>query len=286
MNCNLCANNCNINRTGRTGSCGVTDKIKIAKAGLFHFEEPVISGKNGSGTIFFCGCGLKCVFCQNYEVSRNIVGKEISAAQLAEQFKKLEDLNADNINLVNPTQYADKIIESINIYKPAIPIVYNTHSYESPQLIDTLADYVDIYLPDLKYMDEKVSLRYANCSNYFNIASKNILKMTQQKPLEYFSNGMLKKGVIIRHLILPLNVFDTLNILEWLSENVGKKALVSLMSQYTPFGKIDNYPELKRKITKGEYLRAKQKIQDLNLDGFIQELSSANAVYIPEWDFE
>lgn len=284
MNCNLCGKLCNIDRNLNTGFCGV-DKIKIAKTGLFYFEEPLISGKNGSGTIFFCGCSLKCPFCQNYEVSRNIVGKEITAKELAEQFKKLEDLNAHNINLVSPTQFADKIIESLNIYRPQIPIVYNTHSYENIETIKSLKDYVDVYLADLKYMEEKVSKRYCGCPDYFTIASHNILEMIKQKPLEYSKNGMLKKGVLVRHLILPINIADSLNILDWLNENTDKKALVSLMAQYTPFGDIKDFPELNRKITVNEYKRVKQKMLELNLDGFIQELSSADTVYIPEWNF-
>lgn len=284
MNCNLCAKKCDINRKIQPGFCGVSDKIKVAKVGLFFFEEPIISGTAGSGAIFFCGCSLKCPFCQNYEVSRNNVGKEIPAKELAEQYKKLEDLGAHNINLVSPTSFADKIMESLDIYRPKIPIVYNTHSYESPETIKALKNYIDIYLADLKYMDKKVSIRYCNLSDYFEIAFSNILEMIKQKPLKY-SNDMLEQGVIIRHLILPLNIPDTLNILERIGKDIGRSALISLMSQYTPFGDIKAFFELKRKITANEYQRVKKKMIELKLEGFIQELSSANTAYIPDWDF-
>ena len=285
-NCNLCQNKCNINRSKNLGRCGISSTVKIARSALHFFEEPPISGKSGSGTIFFCGCGLQCVYCQNYEVSRNLTGTNISAHDLANEYKKLEDLGAHNINLVNPTHYADNIIESLNIYKPKIPIVYNTHGYDSIDTIKKLSNFIDIYLPDLKYISQKTAARYSNCPGYFEATSVNILEMVKQKPLKFFKNGLLKSGVIVRHLILPMNISETVNILDWLSANIGTLALVSLMSQYTPFGKIENFPELKRKITKSEYNRAKDKMQSSNLTGFIQELSSANDAYIPQWDYK
>ncbi len=284
MLCSLCPNNCNIDRTLTQGRCGVDDKIKIAKFYLHPFEEPIISGINGSGTIFFCGCSLKCVFCQNYELSRNLRGKVITTEELSQIFKSLEDMGATNINLVSPTHYADKIIEALKIYRPKIPICYNSHGYESINTIKTLNDFVDIYLPDFKYFSPNRSKRYCGISNYYEKAYQAIKIMIESKP-RIIENGILKQGVIVRHLILPQNLDETRQILSNLRPIIGD-AYLSLMSQYTPFGNIEKLPELKRKITKREYEIALSIVEELGYnDVFTQDFSSQSTDYIPSWDF-
>ena len=285
--CNLCPNACNVDRQIRKGNCNSFSNVKIAKYYLHMFEEPCISGKNGSGTVFFCGCPLRCVFCQNYEVSRNTTGKEISIEELAEIFKTLEMQGAHNINLVNPTHYVDKIIDALKIYKPNIPIVYNTHGYEKIETLEKINDYIDIYLPDLKFFSPKISQRYTGKNNYFEYASAAIKYMMQAKPTVFDGDGMMKSGVIIRHLVLTLNTDDSIKIIDFLNENICNGAYFSLMAQYTPFGEIDDYPELKRKISKREYDKVLSHLfscENLN-NCFLQELSSAKEIFIPKWDF-
>ena len=282
--CSLCPLSCNAEREKAVGACGVGDKIKIAKYYLHPFEEPVISGVSGSGTIFFCGCSLKCCFCQNYELSRNLRGKEITSYELADIFKFLEDEGANNVNLVSPTQYSDKIIQALKIYKPKIPVCYNTHGYEKVELIDLLNDFVDIYLPDFKYVSPDRSLRYSGVANYFEYAFPAIEKMIKSKPCVIGDDGLLKQGVIVRHLILPQNLDETRKVLSALKSIIGD-AYLSLMSQYTPFGEL-KYHELKRKITLREYNAA---VSFARAEGFekvfLQNFSSQSTEFIPSWDY-
>ncbi len=283
--CNLCPNLCGVDRKINIGRCGAGDDIKIAKYYLHPFEEPIISGKNGSGTVFFTGCSLKCVFCQNYELSRNTRGKVVSPTELASIFKELELKGATNINLVTPTHYIDKIIDAFEIYKPSIPIVYNTHSYECLSSIEKISKYVDVFLPDLKFFSPFISKRYTGIENYFEIASEVVKFMMSLKPFK-LENGILKSGVIIRHLILPQCQQDSVKIIDWYAKNKQNGALISVMSQYTPFGDIKAFPELNRKITKKEYQTVIDALLKNNIDDcFIQEQSSADTSYIPSWDF-
>lgn len=273
-----------VNRICNKGLCGVNDNVRIAKYYLHHFEEPLISGTNGSGTVFFCGCSLKCVFCQNYELSRNQRGLDITIEELARIFKQLEKDGAHNINLVNPTHYSDKIIKALELYKPKIPIVYNTHGYEKIEILEKLNDYVDIYLPDIKFYSPDLSNRYTGKSNYFQIASKAIEFMAKSKPF-IVKDGLLKSGVIVRHLVLPLGVSDSKKILEWFV-NIKDKAHINLMSQYTPFGKIENFKELQRPVTKREYDSVIDYAISLGIDNlYYQKLKSADTKYIPQWDY-
>lgn len=284
--CNICPNQCNVSRSANhLGRCGAERDIKIAKYYLHPFEEPIISGSKGSGTIFFTGCPLKCVFCQNYELSRNVRGKTISPKELADIYKRLEDMGAHNINLVTPSHYTDKIIESFEIYKPLIPVVYNTHSYESLETLKTIDKYVDIYLPDLKFYNGEISKRYTGLFNYFEHASKSIEFMMNSKKT-VIDNGIMKSGVIVRHLVLPLSSNDSIDIINWFAKNKKNGAYISIMSQYTPFGKIENFPELNRKITKKEYTRVLNALYDSGIENyFLQELSSSDTKFIPTWDF-
>ena len=283
MLCTLCPNNCNVDRCERKGLCRVNDKIKIAKYYLHPYEEPCISGEKGSGTVFFCGCSLSCVFCQNYEVSRNLRGKEITVKELADIFKQLENMGASNINLVSPTHYTDKIIQAFEIYKPSIPVVYNTHGYEKVETLEKINPFIDIYLPDIKFFSPLLSKRYTNKENYFEVASKAIEYMTN-KPLA-FENGMMKSGVIVRHLLLPQGVNDSKKILDWFV-SIKDKAYINVMSQYTPFGEIDNYKELQRKVTKREYENVLDYAISLGIENmFYQKQESSDTVYIPKWDY-
>ena len=284
--CNICPNRCNADRVGgKTGVCGVTSDIKIAKYYLHPYEEPIISGTNGSGTIFFIGCALRCVFCQNYELSRVLRGKTISFQQLADVFKKLEDMGAHNINLVTASHYAEQIIDAFKIYKPKIPVVYNTHAYENIETLEKLCPYVDIWLPDLKFKSSFLSSRYTQKKDYFDVATKAILYMMQSKKT-VVENGLMKSGTIVRHLILPKSSSDSVEIVKWFIENRKNGAMFSLMAQYTPFGNIENFEELKRKITKREYQKVLSCLFELDDDEyFIQELSSSSEEYIPKWDY-
>lgn len=282
-NCNLCPNNCNANRSKTIGLCKVKDKIKIAKYYLHQYEEPFISLKKGSGTIFFCGCSLGCVFCQNYDLSRNNRGKEITPTELANIFIELENMGAENINLVTPTHYANQIISAFKIYKPKIPIVYNTHGYEKIETLEKLNDYIDVYLPDMKYFSPEISKRYCGKENYFEVADKAI-KYMLNKPLEFVGEKMTK-GVCVRHLVLPQNVDNSKKILDWFNP-IKDKAYINIMSQYTPFGALDNYPELKRKITRREYDSVLEYAINLGLkNALYQEFESQSTKYIPDWDW-
>ncbi len=283
--CNICPNRCGVDRTAKLGKCGASYKLNIAKYYLHKFEEPVISGENGSGTIFFTGCALKCVFCQNYELSRVKRGKDITAFELANIFKELEDMGANNINLVTPSHYTYQIIEALEIYKPKIPIVYNTHSYENLKTLKDINPYIDVYLPDLKFFSKTVSKRYTGKENYFEIASENIKFMMESKKT-VIENGLIKSGVIVRHLILPLSSNDSVEIVNWFKENKVNGAMFSLMGQYTPLGDISGFKELNRRITKAEYNRVLNALYGLNdNECFIQELSSASEEFVPSWDF-
>lgn len=284
MLCNLCPNACNVDRDRSVGFCGESSGIRIAKYYLHPFEEPIVSGKNGSGTVFFCGCSLKCVFCQNYELSRSKRGKTISVNELADIFKELEDAGAQNINLVSPTHFTTGIIKALEIYRPNIPIVWNTHGYETPENIALIDPYVDVYLTDVKFYSELRAKRYCKKPDYFNVSINALKLMVEKKPL-LEEGGLIKRGVIVRHLILPQNLDETKRILASVRPIIGDGYL-SLMAQYTPFGEIDDYSELKRTITRREYEIAVEYMNSLSFERvFIQEFSSQSTAFIPEWDF-
>ncbi len=282
--CTTCPNACKVDRDRTVGGCGVKNDIIIAKYYLHPYEEPPVSGTNGSGCVFFAGCSLKCAFCQNYELSHNARGKVFSVEELADIFKKLEQGGAHNINLVNPTHYSVQIVEALKIYKPNIPIVWNTHGYETIETLKIVDPYVDVYLTDLKYFSPSRSYRYAKKSDYFEVAKKAVKFMLEsKKPI--FEDGLMKQGVIVRHLILPQNVDDSARILDFLKDVIGDNYL-SLMSQYTPYGDLTGLPELKRKITAREYRAVLDKAISLGFKNiFLQDESSAKEDFIPTWDF-
>ena len=283
--CNLCPNFCGVNRENGVGACGVDNKISIAKYGLHYYEEPIVSGTQGSGTVFFTGCSLKCAFCQNFDLSRATRGKIITPSELADIFKILEDKGAHNINLVTPTHFVKEIVKAFEIYRPSIPVLYNTHSYETVETLKIIDPYVDIYLPDLKFCSPFISERYTKKSNYFDVATKAIEFMMQSKKT-VIKSGLIKSGVIVRHLILPTCQNDSLKVLDWFSSYAKNGAYLSIMAQFTPLVKQEKLLELNRKITKKEYQKVADYAESLNLENvFLQELSSASEEYIPEWDY-
>ena len=284
--CNLCPRACGTDRTKQAGACGETSTIRIAKYYLHPYEEPPISGTNGSGAVFFCGCSLKCRFCQNYDLSRSLRGKAITPARLSEIFKELEDAGAHNINLVTPTHFLTEIAEAVKIRRPNIPIVYNTHGYEREECLSKADKFVDVYLPDLKYFSPESSMRYTGIKNYFEVASNAILHMMKVRQT-VIENGLMTSGVCVRHLILPMNLNETSNIIGWFDENNKNNAYFSLMAQYTPFGDIKGYPELNRPITAREYRLACEKVMSASFADrcFIQERSSSGEQFIPAWDY-
>lgn len=284
QNCKLCPTECGANRITGVGACGVSG-LRIAKYYLHPFEEPCISFKNGSGTIFFSGCNLRCPFCQNYEVSRANRGKEITPTELADIFKKLEDMGAENVSLVTPAHFVAHLAEAFRIYKPSIPVVYNTGSYEKVETLKRIDEYVDIYLPDMKFYSPSLSQRYLGKPDYFDVASAAIAFMAN-KPLRMTEEGKMLSGVIVRHLVMPLCTSDSKHILKWFASELPKDTYLSLMSQYTPFGKIEAFPELSRKITAREYNAVIDTASELGIDNlFLQERESSDTQYIPQWDF-
>ena len=288
--CTICPHNCKINRTKNPGRCKSTDKIKIALYSIHNFEEPCISGEKGSGTIFFSNCNMNCVFCQNYEISQLGRGKEITIEELANVMIKQQERNVQNINLVTPTSYALHIVEAIKIARKKgleIPIVYNTNGYESVETLKLLEGYVDIYLPDLKYYYDDLAKKYSKVDNYFEIATKAIQEMYRQVGTPVLDeNGVMKKGLMIRHLILPNEIENSKNVLKWIVDNIGKEVYVSIMAQYFPTYKAKEIPEIARKITKEEYEKVENYLYELDLEnGYIQELGEHEEEYVPTWEY-
>lgn len=287
MKCDICPRACNINRKKQKGFCQQTDKVRISKVMFHHYEEPLISGQEnskGSGAIFFAGCNLKCVFCQNYPISHLNKGKSITIKKLVKIFKKLERKGAHNINLVTPSHFSMQIIEALKIYKPQIPIVWNSNGYESKETIEKLKNFVDIYLVDLKYMDNELSKKYSKASNYVESATSAIKQMKQNQPEDKIENGLMKKGLIIRHLILPTHTADSIKCLDFIYNELGAGSIVSLMSQYEPRYEASKFEAINRKITPLEYKRVVNYAQRLNMTNcFTQDLSSADSKYTPKF---
>ncbi len=291
QSCTLCPHNCKVNRLeGIMGRCKCTSELKIALSSLHYFEEPCISGKNGSGTVFFSNCNLKCIYCQNYEISDEGYGKNITIQELADIFINQQEKGANNINLVTPTMYVYHIIEALKIAKSRglkIPIIYNTNGYEKEETIEMLNGYIDVYLPDLKYAQDKLAKKYSGVDNYFNTATKAIKKMYEQvgKPI-FDEKGLIKKGVIIRHLILPNNMLNTKVILKWIKNNLPQ-AYISIMAQYFPTYKAKQDRDLNRKINIKEYKEIENYLYELNLEsGYIQELGEHEEEYVPNFKLE
>ena len=287
--CTLCPRNCHINRYKHNGACGANSNIKLAHYSLHEWEEPIISGSNGSGTVFFSHCNLKCIFCQNNDISELGYGKEISNKKLSDIFIKLQNMGAHNINLVTPTHYVPQIIDSLNMSKDKlnIPIVYNTSSYENVDTIKMLDGYIDIYLADLKYYDNELGKKYSNCDNYFDYATKAIEEMYKQVGKPIIENDLMKKGLIVRVLILPGHIDDAKKIIEYLYKKYKDDIFISIMNQYTPMKKFEEYKNLNRKITTSEYDEVVNYAYELGVrNAFIQEGETADSSFIPKFNCE
>ena len=287
--CKLCPRECGADRINGKGFCGAGSKAIVARASLHKWEEPCISYKNGAGTVFFSGCNLHCCFCQNNKISNELFGKEITDEKLAEIFLRLQDMGADNIDLVTPTHFVPNVINALDMakHKLSIPVVYNCGGYESIDTIKMLDGYIDVYLPDIKYYSSDISAKYSNAPDYFEKASAAVLAMIKQVgALKYNTKGGLIKGIVIRHMVLPSHRHDSMEIIKWIAENTSPDSvLVSIMNQYTPFEFIsDEFPELKRRVTKMEYNSVVNFAAELGINGFTQQKSSASEEYVPDFD--
>ncbi|HIR59056.1 MAG TPA: radical SAM protein [Candidatus Onthousia excrementipullorum] len=289
--CNLCPRNCLVDRTKTLGYCKATDKVKVARSALHYFEEPSISGSNGSGTIFFSNCNLKCCYCQNKEISTDGFGKEITIERLSEMMLELEEKHANNINLVTPTHYVPSIIEAIKLARKkglSIPIVYNTSGYESVETLKLLEGYIDIYLTDFKYFDNKLGKYLSKCSNYFEVASKALEEMYRQTGKNIFNkDGLMTKGIIVRCLVLPTKSDDTKKIINYLYKKYQDNIYLSIMNQYTPVNFIKDYPYLNKTISEDEYNDVIDYAIDLGIkNAYMQEGGTCSESFIPAFDLE
>ena len=290
IECNVCPHKCKVNRLeGKSGRCKCNDKIKIALVSTHMYEEPCISGTNGSGTIFFSNCNLSCEFCQNYEISQLGKGHEITIEELASIMVKQQEAGVHNINLVTPTMYAYQIIEAIKIARKNglnIPIIYNSNGYENVETIKALKGYIDVYLPDLKYYSNEIAVKYSKAPNYFEIASKAILEMISQVGEPIFDeNGIIKKGVMIRHLVLPNHIQNSKNVLKWIKENIPEEIYIDVMAQYFPTYKAKEDDLINRKLTKREYKEIENYFYLLDFkNGYMQELGEHEEEYVPKWE--
>ena len=287
--CKLCPHRCKINRMeGEVGRCKATDKIKISLVSLHQFEEPCISGTNGSGTIFFSNCNFNCVFCQNYKISQEGMGQEVDISFLAQSMLDQQKKGAHNINLVTPVMYVYHIIEAIKIAKAKglkIPIIYNSNGYENIETVNSLEGYIDVYLPDFKYANNKLGEKYSNINNYFEVTSKAVAEMYKQVgPPQLDENGIIKRGLIIRHLILPNEIENSKKVLKWIIDNIGKEVYVSIMAQYFPTYKAKNILELNRKISTEEYKQIEDYIYEIGIEnGYMQDLGEHEEEYVPDF---
>ena len=288
--CELCPYRCKADRNkGQLGKCKATKNVKIALYSIHNFEEPCISGQNGSGTVFFSNCNLNCIYCQNYEISQEGRGKEISIEDLANIFIEQQNRNVENINLVTPTSYVFHVIEAIKIARKKglkIPIIYNTNGYERIETLKLLDGYIDVYLPDLKYYDNEIAKKYSNAENYFEVATKAIQEMYRQVGSPKLNErGVIEKGLMIRHLVLPNNIDNSKKVLKWIKENIDQNVYIDVMAQYFPTYKAKENKELNRKLTKEEYWEIEQFVYDLDIkNGYMQDLGEHEEEYVPKWE--
>ena len=288
--CRLCPRECGVDRSIRRGYCKSPEELIVARVGLHKWEEPCISHKNGSGTIFFGGCNMGCVFCQNHEISSGVKGKNISVDTLCDEMLKLQDVGADNINLVTPTHYADKILIALEKVKHrlCIPVVYNTSGYEKTDTLKKLRGYIDIYLPDIKYYSSELSGKFSNCKDYFSVALNAVGEMISQTGKAKFDdNGKMIGGTVLRHLVLPGCYKDSIKIFDELEKSIEtEKAVVSIMCQYFPTYKANEFKALSRKTTTLEYMKVVERVRKIGFaQGFIQDKASATEEYVPVFDY-
>lgn len=288
MKCSICPRNCGADRENTLGACRTKTVIKVARAAPHMWEEPPLSGTDGSGTVFFSGCNLGCVYCQNYQVSHEAFGKEVSATQLMKIFDSMLKKGVHNFNLVTPTHYAPMLAKVLKEYNSPVPVIYNSSGYEKPETLKMLEGLVDIYLPDIKYFDSAPALKYSGAADYFEYASEAVLEMHRQVgELKINENGIAEKGLIIRHMVLPGNISQTVKIFEWVSRNLSTETYISIMRQYTPFGKAKEMPPIDRKLSSKEYSIVKQKILALGFENcFFQSGEAATESFIPNFNLE
>lgn len=290
--CHLCPRDCGVDRTaGKRGRCGMTDQVMAARAALHMWEEPCISGEEGSGTVFFSGCSLGCVFCQNHEIALGDTGKEITVERLAEIYLELQAKGANNINLVTAGHFLPQVIQSLRMAKEQglqIPVVYNTGGYEKVEAIRMLDGLVDIYLPDLKYVSSQLSARYSGAPDYFAVASAALEEMVRQTgPAVFDERDMLVRGTVVRHLLLPGCLEDSKAVIRYLYETYGDQIYISIMNQYTPLAHVKKWPEIDRRVTEEEYDALVDYAINLGVEnGFIQEGETAEESFIPAFDIE
>ena len=285
--CILCPRQCGVDRTERVGYCGSGSLPKVARAAKHHWEEPCISGTEGSGTVFFSGCTLGCVFCQNREISRGGTGREVTVEHLADIFKRLEGQDVHNLNLVTPTHFTPQILQALELAKPTVPVVMNCGGYERVETLRQWEGKVQVYLPDLKYFSPELSAKYSAAPDYFAVASKAIMEMHRQQPQLVWEGDLLKSGLIIRHLVLPGCMKDSLQILDFLDKHLPKDSfLLSLMSQYTPTENCKQFPEINRRVTTYEYRKVADRAAELGFSGFAQDRRSAKEEYTPPFNLE
>lgn len=295
MKCDLCPRKCLVDRKkGEKGICGQTENLKVARAALHFWEEPCISGDAGSGAVFFSGCPLHCVFCQNENIANGTVGKEISLERLVDIFLELQEKRANNINLVTPGHFVPQIVKALDQARKeglTLPVVYNTSSYETVDTIKMLDGYVDIYLPDFKYMSQVLSKKYSHAPDYAEVAKAAIAEMVRQTGKAVFVNrdedNLILRGTIVRHLTLPGCMEDSMQILKYLHETYGDMIYISIMNQFTPLSNLEKYPELNRRITDEEYETLVDYAIEIGIEnGFIQEGDTAEESFIPAFDCE
>ena len=288
--CEICPRKCKVNRYEKKGYCRCDDKVRIALVSKHYFEEPCISGRNGSGTIFFSNCNLNCIFCQNHDISQGGKGIDVTVERLAEIMLEQQERGANNIKLVTPTMYVEQIIKAIDIAKDAglnIPIVYNTNGYEEVETIKKLNGYIDIYLPDFKYFTNELAIKYSKAPNYFEKVTSALLEMQSQFDEYVFDGEIMKKGMIVRHLVLPNHIQNSKNLLKWIKENLRKDIYVSVMAQYFPTYKAIGDELIGRKLSFSEYRKIEQYFYGLDIkNGYIQDLGKHEEEFVPDFNMD
>lgn len=288
MKCFICPRECGADRSKEVGLCGAGEKIKVARAAPHYWEEPCLSGTNGSGTVFFSGCNLGCVFCQNYDVSHRAYGMEVSDKQLMKIFDALIEKGVHNLNLVTPSHYVPMLARILKEYKSPVPVVYNSSGYEKAETLKMLEGLVDIYLPDIKYFDIAPAFKYSGAADYFEYASSAVLEMYRQAgTVELDENGLAKRGIIIRHMVLPGNISQAVKVFEWVRDNLPADTHISVMRQYTPFGKAKDMPPVNRRLSSREYAIVKERILAMGFENCcFQSKESAAESFIPNFNLE
>ncbi|MBQ9849644.1 MAG: 4Fe-4S cluster-binding domain-containing protein [Clostridia bacterium] len=286
--CNICPRSCSAKREEKAGVCGVGEKFRVARAAPHFWEEPCLSGTRGSGTVFFSGCNLGCVYCQNQQISHGAFGKDVSSDGLKRIFDRLLESGVHNLNLVTPTHFVPMLAKTLAEYKSPVPIVYNSSGYEKAETLKMLEGLVDIYLPDIKYFDSAPALKYSGAADYFEYASKAVLEMHRQVGETVLdADGIARRGLIIRHMVLPGNISQAIKVFEWVRENLPAETYISVMRQYTPFGKAKEMPPIDRKLSSREYSLVKQKILAMGFENCnFQSGEAATESFIPNFDLE